>query len=252
MNDLIIERIVIGDLETNCYLLADRQTKKGFIIDPGGESEKIKRAMKKHAVVPAGIINTHGHFDHIRGDGDFGLPVYIHREDIPFLKDPVHNFSSLFPPPYAYEGEVIPLNDGDTLPLGERSITVIHTPGHTPGSICLLIPPSPRLGGARRDVTQWACPMPNLRRDNPAKGGVHTGTTDMPVGCSIAPVLFSGDTLFYRSIGRTDMDYADQESLISSIHRKLLSLPSDTVVFPGHGARTSIEQESAENPFIRG
>lgn len=206
MNDLIIERIVVGDLETNCYVLADRETMKGFIIDPGGEPEKIKRAVKKLAVIPAGIINTHGHFDHIRGDGDFDIPVYIHQEDVLFLRDPAHNFSSVFPPPYEYAGAIVPLNDGDVLPLGARSIKVIHTPGHTPGSVCLLVD----------------------------------------------TVLFSGDTLFYHSVGRTDMAYADQELLISSIRRKLLPLPSDTAVFPGHGARTSMKQESAENPFIRG
>lgn len=206
MNNLIIERIVVGDLETNCYILADQTTKQGFIIDPGGEQGKIKKAVKKLSVDAVGVINTHGHFDHIRADDAFDLPVYIHHEDAPALTDPSRNFSSIFPPAYSYRGKVIVMRDGDTVKMGTQTLKIIHTPGHSPGGICILV---------------------NM-------------------------VLLSGDTLFYHSIGRTDIGYADQRSLISSIQKKLFLLPPATEVFPGHGMPTSIREELAENPFTHG
>lgn len=202
--NILFERIPVGELETNCYVCADALSKQGYVIDPGGEEQRIRKFLTRHSIILQGVINTHGHFDHIRADHVFNVPVSVHRLDEPLLRDPAKNFSYMFPPVYSYTGTVNILEDGSVLPMGDFSIKVLHTPGHTPGGICLLFD----------------------------------------------AVLISGDTLFQHSVGRTDFSGADHRALMASIRKKLLVLPVETEVYPGHGGPTTIGDELKNNPFI--
>ena len=132
-----IEKFIVGPIETNCYVVYNDKTKIGFLIDPGLFSEDIEKFIDEKGIHIKNIINTHGHGDHISGNGKFGYPVLIHKEDQSFLKNPVKNLSiftggvSLSP-----KAERL-LNDGDIIEDGGIKMKVIHTPGHTPGGICL-------------------------------------------------------------------------------------------------------------------
>ena len=134
--EYIIYRIVVGELQTNCYLLVDAETKRCLIIDPGGDFQKIRSFIRSRNLTPLFIINTHGHADHIAANSQFGLPVYIHEDDAGFLSDPHKNLS---PSPFIVQGRPERLlKDGNIIKAGNLNLEVIHTPGHTPGSICLL------------------------------------------------------------------------------------------------------------------
>jgi len=119
---MIIEKIVVGPIETNCYLLACDKTKAAIIIDPGEDAEAIKERIKEKGLKPQFIINTHGHFDHVTANRDFDLPVYIHTEDA----------SSVAPGSN-------PLKGNDRVELGTLKLKILHTPGHTPGGISILV-----------------------------------------------------------------------------------------------------------------
>jgi glyoxylase-like metal-dependent hydrolase (beta-lactamase superfamily II) len=155
------------------------------------------------------IINTHGHIDHIGCNDKFGVPVYIHRMDLAMLKDPKLNLSNfLQPAPFHMQYQVKAIEDKEKIELGLIELEVMHTPGHTPGGICLLLK------------------KPQNK------------------------ILFSGDTLFYQGVGRTDFPGADENQLIKSIKEKLFKLSEDTVIYPGHGASSTIGQEKKNNPFL--
>lgn len=134
---MLIKRIVVGPLESNCYLFGDEATKEIFVIDPGGDYRKIKSVIDKDGLKPKAVINTHGHGDHIGANNEFGIPVWIHRLDADFLKDPSKNLSGAFGFPLKTETASRLLEEGDILKIGKYSLEVIHTPGHTPGCICL-------------------------------------------------------------------------------------------------------------------
>lgn len=134
---MLIKTIVAGIMEANCYIVGDDSTKEAFIIDPGGDYKKIKRIIDAEGLKPRAVINTHGHGDHIGADRDFNLPVWIHRLDAEFLHDPSKNLSGTFGFLLKTKPASRLLEDGDTLNVGKYVLEVIHTPGHTPGSICL-------------------------------------------------------------------------------------------------------------------
>ncbi|MBN1405656.1 MAG: MBL fold metallo-hydrolase [Candidatus Omnitrophica bacterium] len=134
----MIDRIIVGELETNCYLLADENSKKCAVIDPGGDFYKIRKHIDRKGFAPVFIINTHGHADHILSDDEFNLPIYIHEDDAGFLTDPQRNLSGLYGGLTVRRKPDMLLKDGDTIELSSLMIKVIHTPGHTPGGICLL------------------------------------------------------------------------------------------------------------------
>ncbi len=133
-----IKRIVVGDFFTNCYIIWCEETGKGAIIDPGDESEKIKHQIEKEKIKVEIIINTHGHFDHIGENEKFSLPVYIHKLDEEYLKNPEKNLSILFGTPFICNCQTKILQESDIIKIGNISLNVLHTPGHTPGSISLL------------------------------------------------------------------------------------------------------------------
>ncbi|MCS7180426.1 MAG: MBL fold metallo-hydrolase [bacterium] len=192
---MILQKIIVGNFYTNCYILGCEKTKICGIIDPGDEGEKITKFIEKEKLNPFMIINTHGHFDHIGANHLFNLPVYIHKNDFEFLKNPEKNLSSLFDIPYVCKNKVFIVEEKDVIKIGEINLEVIHTPGHTPGSIC-------------------------LKFDN---------------------ILFTGDTIFADGIGRTDFPEGNEGKLIKSIKEKILLLPDEVIIYPGHGESTKLK-----------
>ena len=207
--NLIIKRLVVGSLSANCYIVGNADTREGMVIDPGGNPEVILKAITDSNFDIQTIVLTHGHSDHIAALYDIqdrtGADVVIHIEDADFLEGR-GSFSSMFG--ISYKTPEPPdrlLREGDIIEMGSTRFTVVHTPGHTPGSICLL--------------------------------------TENRV--------FTGDTLFYRGIGTTLMPGSSRRQLIESIQTRLMVLPDDFKIHPGHGRETTIGAERKSNPFIR-
>ncbi|MBU1061194.1 MAG: MBL fold metallo-hydrolase, partial [Candidatus Omnitrophica bacterium] len=134
---MLIKTVVVGMMEANCYVAGDASTKEVFVIDPGGDYRKIKKIIDAENLKPQAVINTHGHGDHIGADADFDLPIWIHRLDAEFLQDPSKNLSGAFGFLLKTKQAARLLEDGDILKIGNEELEVIHTPGHTPGGICL-------------------------------------------------------------------------------------------------------------------
>jgi len=199
-------RFVIGELATNCYLVWSGN--EAGVIDPGGPVEAVVQAIETAGLKPRWIINTHGHADHIGGNErlsrKYSVPILIHPADRPLLSSAAANLSLLMGVAITSPDANGTLADGGLVKLGDESLTVLATPGHTPGGISLY--------------------------------------TD--------GLLFAGDTLFYESIGRTDFPGGDHNRLIASIKEKLLTLPPQTIVLPGHGEETTIGRELEANPFL--
>lgn len=133
--------IPVGPLETNCYIYADAATREAFIIDPGSDAQMIIEQITRNKLIPRAIINTHGHWDHIGANREikreYAIPLYIHADETAFLTTPVLNGSQLFGGGIPSPTADVTLRDGQTLALGSLALTVIHTPGHTPGGMCL-------------------------------------------------------------------------------------------------------------------
>jgi glyoxylase-like metal-dependent hydrolase (beta-lactamase superfamily II) len=134
---MLIKKIVVGSMAVNCYIAGDPDTKDVFIIDPGGDPKKIRSIVDKNGYKVRSIINTHGHVDHIAANGEFDYPVWIHRDDADFLVDANKNLSTLLGPGLTSPRAARLLSDGEVISAGNIHFEVIHTPGHTPGSICL-------------------------------------------------------------------------------------------------------------------
>lgn len=204
-----IQQFVVGAVATNCYLVFHKDTKEGFVVDPGGEPERIQGAVKKNGVKLQGILLTHGHFDHVEAAHIFHetyqVPVYVHQQEQKTLEDPNINMSVMMGQPKVYEAQEF-LKDEQMIEMAGFQIRVLFTPGHTQGGCCYYMP-----------------------EEN---------------------ILFSGDTLFCGSIGRTDFPGGSSATLVRSIGEKLLGLPEQTQVLPGHDVRTTIEQERIYNPFL--
>lgn len=203
-----VKSYTTGPLGVNTYLGYD-DTKKAFIVDPGGYSEKITDFIRENGLEPEYIILTHGHADHIGGVEGFKeafpqLKVIAYEDEKQMLSDPYINSSmDILRKPITVEAADF-VRDGDTLTVGDTELTFIHTPGHTKGGMCITAP-----------------------------------------GC-----VFSGDTLFRASIGRTDFYGGDFNEIVDSIRNRLFLLPDDTVVYPGHMGATTIEYEKRNNPFV--
>lgn len=205
---LNIITLPLGELETNCYLVSDSETLETFIIDPADEGTLISERILSEKLKPIAIILTHGHFDHVLAcleiKLNFGIPIYLHPLDNFLLKDTPKSAKywlghSVDPVPPAD----LPLSDNQILSLGNEKVTVLHTPGHTPGSICLLHTPK------------------NLK----SKILNHKS-------------IFVGDLIFSDGVGRTDFSYSSESDLQNSINllnSQLLTLNSKCLIYPGHG-----------------
>ena len=208
---MIRETFTVGTFQCNCTILGDPISKQALIVDPGGDSEQILKKVADHELRVIGLIHTHAHFDHFMASGEInkqtGAPIYLHLADKP-LWDNLELQCQLFQIPYT----PVPqpdywLSDDMALPGTWGGVT-LHTPGHTPGSLCFLF--------------------------------------------ETANILFSGDTLFHRGIGRTDLWGGDSKALENSVKKRLYPLNESLLVIPGHGSFTTIGDEIRENAYIRG
>ena len=221
---LKISKFVTGPLETNVYFLIDTDTHKCVIIDPADNADHIINIIDNELrAEPLLILLTHAHFDHMTAAKEvaqhYGIGIRVNALDEGHMQDPEKNLSRMFYKPVSFlPSEYDTFKDGDVLKLLDRDIKVLGTPGHTPGSSCFYI---------------------------------EDGLSYIPNGASepkICPVLMAGDTLFQGSFGRTDFPGGSEEELFKSIKEKLLTLPAQTSVFPGHGPQTSIAIEKRYNP----
>jgi hydroxyacylglutathione hydrolase len=219
---IIHEILPVGMLQCNCSIIGDPQTREALVVDPGDEAARILELLAKHALTVKAIVSTHAHIDHVGGlrkmQEATGAPVLMHGDDMELyrLLDQQAAWIGMRAPDPARVDTL--LREGDTLRWGRFEANVLHTPGHTPGSISLYLPALP----AERE----------------AKTGAEAGK------------LLAGDTLFAGSIGRTDLWGGSLEQILHSIHHKLLVLPDATVVYPGHGSITTVAEERACNPFL--
>jgi glyoxylase-like metal-dependent hydrolase (beta-lactamase superfamily II) len=208
---MLIRAMTVGSMSVCCYLAICEETREAVIIDPGGEEERVLAQCEKDKVQVKYIVNTHGHPDHVCGNGKIKAatkaPIVMHEDDVAFFGKPEveQYFSALGLKPSPPVDKKV--KDGDLISFGKENLEVILTPGHTPGGVCLYSSPN----------------------------------------------LFTGDTLFVGGVGRTDFPGGDGKVLFNSIKNRLLTLPDDTVVWPGHGyggANSTIGEEKRSNPFL--
>ena len=199
----------VGPLACNCYVVGDPVTKEAIVIDPGGDAADLIEALETQQLAVTAIVATHAHFDHLIAAEAVrehtGAPFYMHQADHPLL-DWFQESALMFlgletgPPPEVDTST----SEGDVLKAGSAGLSVLHTPGHSPGSIVLV--------------------------------GEHA--------------VFSGDTLFAGSVGRTDLPGGDTKTLVDAVKNKLFTLEGDLPVYPGHGPATTLERERVSNPFV--
>ena len=208
---MIHEILPVGPLQCNCSVIGDELTHEAMVIDPGDEIEEISAVLHKHDLKVKQIIITHAHIDHVGGAMKLraltGAPILLNQNDSALLKmlDVQATWVGMRSPgDVKIDGE---LGHGDTLSAGSLSANVIHTPGHTEGSVCLYFPAE--------------------------------------------DLLIAGDTLFAGSIGRTDLPGGSMEKIMRSLHQRVLVLPDETLVVPGHGPKTTIAEEREGNPYLK-
>lgn len=209
---MIVESFTVGLLVANCYVVGCEETEEAVMIDPGfgsTESKRIFRRVSETGLEIKCVVNTHGHIDHTCGNGlvkeKMRASILIHKEDEAMLTDSRINLSrEMGMADWASPPADRLLAEGDTIKVGQTNLKVIHTPGHSRGSISLL----------GEDV------------------------------------VFSGDTLFAGSIGRTDFPGSSFEMIMHSIRNKLMKLPDRVKVYPGHGPSSTIGEEKRNNPFV--
>lgn len=206
---MIVKKLEVGPLGTNCYIVGCPETLKGVVIDPGGNAKLLIKTIKELKLKIKYIINTHGHWDHIGANGELkeatGALLVIHEEDASCLTDPKNSLVGYFTKGQGGVKADELLQEGDVIKFGKESeLRVIHTPGHSLGGICL-------------------------------DEGEH---------------LFTGDTLFAGSIGRTDLPGGSYQELMDSVRNKIFTLPGDRKIWPGHGPGSTLSNEKATNPFF--
>ena len=228
---LIHEVIPVGMLQCNCSILGDPVTREGIVVDPGDDTDRILAILRRHDLKIRAIISTHTHIDHVGGLAALhlatGAPVLIHEADLELYRHLDIQAQWLGVPTPAKTAIEDFVKEGDTLRWGGFVASVLHTPGHTPGSISLVVRAGIALPGAERKAGAF--------QEN-------TGAESR---------LLSGDTLFRESIGRTDLWGGSYPQILDSIREKLLVLPDEMVVYPGHGEITTIGFERAHNPFLQ-
>jgi len=205
---MILKSLAVGPVMSNCYIVGSESSKEGIIVDPGDEAENILSIVKETGLQIKTIVLTHWHWDHVDATAEVkaatGAEMAIHADDVTFLQDQDSRalWGSSSPPPPPPDRL---LKEGDSIDLADMHFSVLHTPGHSPGCICLL-----------------------------GHG-----------------ILFSGDTLFNYGIGRCDLPGSDSTQMANSLKR-LMTLPDETIVYPGHGPQTTIGAERRGNPFLNG
>lgn len=205
-----VNRLVVGPVSTNCYVVSNEETKEAFIIDPGEEAERIEQKLQEEQLHLKAILLTHGHFDHIMAVNELlekhRTEVYIGEKELELLGDPYQNCSgSMINCPYITKAHKT-LRDNDIVEIAGMAIKVLYTPGHTSGGVCYY-----------------------LEAEN---------------------VLFSGDTVFCQSVGRSDLPTGNERVLQESIHNRIAPLPEDMQIFPGHGDSTILSYEKKYNPYF--
>jgi len=207
---MFLESFPVGPFQCNCTILACEETRSAVVIDPGGEAERIIALLSQHDFTPLFLLHTHAHLDHVGATDALqkaaGGETCLHEDDMPLCTH-LGIQAELFGLPEPATPTIDRyLKDSNTLYFGKQTIEVIHTPGHTPGSLCFFV----------------------------SNAG-----------------LWTGDTLFSGSVGRTDLWGGSHPTLIDSIQKKLLTFPFETQVFPGHGRWTSIGLEKERNPYLQ-
>ncbi len=207
---MIHEILPVGPLQCNCSVVGDETTHEAMVIDPGDDIEDVLALIRKHNLQVKQIVITHAHIDHVGGAMKLkaitGAPILLNENDYELLKmlDTQAAWIGMRSPGQVTIDQSV--KQADTVQAGSLSADVLHTPGHTEGSICLYF--------------------------------------------SAEKKLIAGDTLFAGSIGRTDLPGGSMKKIINSLHGKLLALPDETVVVPGHGPLTTIGEERQSNPFL--
>ncbi len=231
---LIHEILPVGWLQCNCSIVGDPETREAIVLDPGDEVERIQEILARHKLTVRAIVNTHAHIDHVGGlrklHDATGAPVLMHSNDLELYRALETQAAWIgMPVPEMADVDGL-LREGDEVRWGRYSARVIHTPGHTPGSLCLHVPGN------------------NERKQSSAGKGIASESGD--ADSDSIGILFAGDTLFAGSIGRTDLWGGSFEEIMRSLQTKLMSLPDETIVFPGHGPSTTIGRERNSNPFL--
>jgi glyoxylase-like metal-dependent hydrolase (beta-lactamase superfamily II) len=208
---MIHEILPVGPLQCNCSVIGDETSREAIVIDPGDEIDDVLALVRKHHLQVKQIVVTHAHIDHVGGAMKLraatGAPILLNENDYALLK--------MLDVQAAWIGVAAPekvqidqnLADADTVKAGSLAAQVLHTPGHTEGSVCLYFPAEKK--------------------------------------------LIAGDTLFAGSIGRTDLPGGSYEKILHSLHQRVLALPDETIVVPGHGPLTTIGEERESNPFLQ-
>jgi len=206
---MYLERMEVGPVLTNCYLVGCEETREGLLIDPGGDGERILNAVRRAGLTVRQLLNTHGHADHIAANAAvkraLDCAILVHEADADMITSREASLLDWIP-----GGEPSPqadrrLRDGDRVVVGTLEFRVVHLPGHTPGGIGLLD----------------------------------------------EAVLFSGDTLFAESMGRTDLPGGSEDALLRSLGERIAPLEETVAVYPGHGPPTTIGREKERNPYLR-
>ncbi len=208
---LLVQQLTVGMMGVCCYVVSCEATKQAAIIDPGGDEDRILDYCTRNDLQVTYIINTHGHPDHDCGNGRLkaatGAQIVLHGDDVTYFGDQrIKDYFSGLGLPASPPADLI-VKDGDTITIGNEQLQVIHTPGHTPGGICLYS----------------------------------------------APHCFTGDTLFVGAVGRTDFPGGSMRQMIDAIKNRLLTLPPETIVWPGHGyggSQSTMAREAQSNPYL--